>query len=194
MSNILCAKNDKKNFIMFLYIKRFFRQLHEFLVDNHHHITILGCLTIFSYMTYHFPAHIRTSNFKTFTEVLSKFSQHFTIGSLEAISALLGFITTFLTIFFYLPYTTYQDVQDLFGFRRQKKYLDDLFTKLMTDCKEIQKFFGDDENRSLDQLQDINEFLIECMDKFRTDADRVLTPTLEELFSDFEVEENFSLV
>lgn len=179
---------------MNFYIKRLFRQIHDFLLENYHIMAIVGGFTIFSYMTYHLPAHIRTSKFKTLDQVLSKFSEHVAAGSLQAVSALLGLLTTFLTIFFYLPRTAYQDVQDLFGFRQRRKYLDVKFTKLLTECQEIQTLFGREENQSLDQLHIINEFLIQCLDKFRADADRIVTPTLEELFSDpqqfFDVEQD----
>lgn len=176
--------NKKSRITMFSFIKRFFRQFHEFLLDNHPTIAVIGSLTIFSYLIYHLPAHIRTSEFKTLDEVLLKITERFGRGSVEAICALMGLIITCVTFFFYLPFTVYHDVQDLFGFRQRRKYLDTKFTKLMSECQEVQKLFGNEENRSLDNLHNINEFLIQSMDKFRTDTNRIVTPTLEEFLSD----------
>lgn len=167
---------------MFLHIKRVFRWIHEYLKENHQTIAVTGSLIVFSYITYHLPAHIRDSHLKTLDEVLLKIMNKLGKGSIEAFSALIGILFSFVTIFFYLPYTVYHDIQDLFGFRKRRDYLDAKFTKLLSECRDIQKIFDDE--RSLENLQQINEFFVECLDKFKADTDKIVTPTLEELFSD----------
>lgn len=180
---------------MYNNINRLYRQIHGFLLENHHTIAMIGTLTIFSYLIYHLPAHVLPSKFKRLNGTFfSEVCDHFGVGSQEAISAIIGLIISFAIVFLYLPYILYHDVQDLFDFRQRRKYLDAQFRKLLSDCQKIQKLFANNDTHSLDNLHNINEFLIQCLDKFRADVDRVLTPTLEEMFSDprefFEVEED----
>lgn len=168
----------------------FFRRLHEFALQNNQTITLLGFLTISSYMTYHLPAHIGASQFQNLKEVILRLTKSSGIGYLELLSVFFLLTITIFTVFLHLPRTMYQE--NILVFRHRRNYLEKQFKKLIDACQESQKIFAMD--RSLENLHEINEFLIECMDRFRTDVERVVTPTLEELFSDaesfFDIEED----
>lgn len=168
---------------MYRTFKRVIHYIHQKLLHHHTTLSIIAGLMIFSSLSYHLPIHIKDGNFQYLSDIIHKLSETLGNRTFDLLSILIGVWLTFVIVMFFMSKAVMTEMEDFLGIKQRRRYVNVLFMNLVADCRSVQKKFNS-KVHSLRSLDNICSEFQRSIEHFKAGADIIVTPTIEEFFSD----------